>query len=95
MLGRQLALRRCPRATRLVGQRRLQSTSPSAESLLRKSSRRAYVVAKWTGLLGASTVTGVFVVGSAVFLHDWFTYNDKHVERVPVSPLALHPDTGV
>ncbi len=27
-------------------------------------------------------------------MHDAFTYTDRHVERVPVSPLALHPETG-
>lgn len=29
-----------------------------------------------------------------IFLHDAFTYNEKHVEGVPVEPLALHPTTG-
>ena len=34
------------------------------------------------------------MLGSAIFLHDAFTYTDRHVERVPVNPLALHPETG-
>lgn len=29
-----------------------------------------------------------------LFIHDAFTYTSKHAERVPVSPLALHPELG-
>lgn len=36
----------------------------------------------------------MFALGTAIFIHDAFTYTDKHVERVPVSPLALHPERG-
>jgi NADH dehydrogenase len=31
---------------------------------------------------------------AGLFAHDALTYTDKHVDRVPVAPLALHPDTG-
>lgn len=34
------------------------------------------------------------LVGASIFVHDAFTYTDKHVEGVPVSPLALHPENG-
>ena len=34
------------------------------------------------------------MVGGGIFLHDWFTYTERHVERVPVSPLAFHPERG-
>jgi len=33
------------------------------------------------------------VIGG-VFVHDVFTYSDRHIDRVPVSPLALHPELG-
>lgn len=36
----------------------------------------------------------MLVLGGAIFLHDAFTYTDRHVDRVPVNPLALHPETG-
>jgi NADH dehydrogenase len=55
---------------------------------------RSIKVAKYTGYLGLSTVVGVAVLTAGVLLHDAFTYTDKHVERVPVSPLALHPERG-
>src|SRR5258707_1202664 len=50
--------------------------------------------AKICGLFTGSVVLGVFTVVSALFIHDAFTYTSKHVDRVPVSPLALHPETG-
>jgi NADH dehydrogenase len=56
--------------------------------------RRLRSAAKWTGLLFASTVVGVVGLGTAIFVHDAFTYHDRHVDRVPVSPLALHPKRG-
>ena len=27
-------------------------------------------------------------------MHDACTYNDRHAERVPLNPLALHPEKG-
>jgi NADH dehydrogenase len=39
-------------------------------------------------------VFGVLLVGGAVFIHDAFTYSEKHLDRVPVSPLALNPKLG-
>lgn len=41
-----------------------------------------------------SATAGLFALGTAIFVHDAFTYTDKHVERVPVSPIALHPERG-
>ena len=55
---------------------------------------RAKAAAWWTTIGCASCVAGVFAVGGAIFLHDAFTYTDRHVERVPVNPLALHPESG-
>jgi NADH dehydrogenase len=57
-------------------------------------SNRSLKAAKYTGLLCLSTVVGVGVITTGILLHDVFTYTDKHVERVPVSPLALHPERG-
>jgi len=31
---------------------------------------------------------------TCIFVHDAFTYSEKHVDRVPVEPLALHPELG-
>lgn len=50
--------------------------------------------AKYTAFAGFSAVLGLSVVVGGVFIHDVFTYSDKHIDRVPVSPLALHPERG-
>jgi hypothetical protein len=55
---------------------------------------RARLAAKYTGLLCASGVVGIVLVTGALLVHDAFTYSDIHVERVPVSPLALYPERG-
>jgi NADH dehydrogenase len=39
-------------------------------------------------------VFGVLALGAGIFVHDAFTYSDQHIDRVPVSPLALHPERG-
>ncbi|KAG9099623.1 hypothetical protein FRC06_005076 [Ceratobasidium sp. 370] len=49
---------------------------------------------KRTGFLLGSATLGVGLIGAGVFIHDAFTYTDKHVENVPVNPLALNPTTG-
>ena len=56
--------------------------------------RRSLLVAKYTSYLVLSATAGLFALGTTIFIHDAFTYTDKHVERVPVSPLALHPERG-
>ncbi|KAJ7632866.1 hypothetical protein FB45DRAFT_792141 [Roridomyces roridus] len=58
------------------------------------SLRRAITAARYTGYFCLSATAGVLAIGAGFFIHDAFTYNEKHVERVPVSPLALHPETG-
>ena len=60
----------------------------------RSALARAKSVLKWSAFLGASSVAGVLLIGGAIFVHDAFTYTDRHVDRVPVNPLALHPETG-
>ncbi|KAI0031723.1 nucleotide-binding domain-containing protein [Vararia minispora EC-137] len=49
---------------------------------------------KYTIYLGLSSAIGVGLLLGIFFIHDAFTYTDKHIERVPVSPLALHPERG-
>lgn len=71
--------------------RRLLSTQPPPPP---PRFRRLRTAAKWTGILGVSSVIGVAGLGTAILVHDAFTYQDRHVDRVPVSPLALHPERG-
>lgn len=49
---------------------------------------------RWSSYLVASTALGICLIGGGVFIHDAFTYTDKHVSNVPVNPLALCPTTG-
>lgn len=49
---------------------------------------------RWTGYVAASAVLGVTLITGAIFIHDAFTYTEAHVDKVPVSPLALHPEKG-
>lgn len=39
-------------------------------------------------------MSGFALLGAGILIHDALTYSDMHVDRVPVSPLALHPETG-
>uniref|UniRef100_A0A8H8CLV4 EF-hand domain-containing protein n=1 Tax=Psilocybe cubensis TaxID=181762 RepID=A0A8H8CLV4_PSICU len=66
------------------------SPQPGQNSYIQTSK----TIAKVTGLLCLSSVVGIFVVGASILAHDAFTYNEKHVDRVPVNPLALHPERG-
>ena len=65
--------------------------TPSDPSQFSRYGRKA---AKYTAFACFSTVLGLSVVIGGVLVHDVFTYSDKHVDRVPVSPLALHPELG-
>ncbi|KIM22237.1 hypothetical protein M408DRAFT_28872 [Serendipita vermifera MAFF 305830] len=53
-----------------------------------------YTLAKYTAFLVGSTGVGLILIGAGVFVHDAFTYSEKHLDRVPVSPLALSPKLG-
>jgi hypothetical protein len=64
--------------------------SPSSNRILRYGRK----IVKYTAFAGFSTVLGLSVFIGAVFIHDAFTYSDRHIDRVPVSPLALHPERG-
>ena len=56
--------------------------------------QRAKKYAQYGALFGFSSICGLAALGGIIFIHDAFTYTDKHVERVPLSPLALHPEPG-
>ncbi|KAI9458282.1 mitochondrial NADH dehydrogenase [Russula earlei] len=81
--------RSCPHGLRCL------STSPTPTppdpSPFSRYGRKA---AKYTAFTCFSAVLGLSVVVGGVFIHDVFTYSDKHIDRVPVSPLALHPERG-
>ena len=65
--------------------------TPSGPSKFLRYGRKAV---KYTAFTCFSAVLGLSVVIGGVFIHDVFTYSDRHVDRVPVSPLALHPERG-
>ncbi|KAJ7074179.1 pyridine nucleotide-disulfide oxidoreductase-domain-containing protein [Mycena amicta] len=46
----------------------------------------SFTALKYTGYFCLSSVVGVITLGAGLF--------DRHVERVPVNPLALHPEAG-
>ena len=66
----------------------------STTSLSRPFLHRTRLLIRWTGYAAASTVVGVVLITGGIFVHDAFTYTEAHVDKVPVSPLALHPETG-
>lgn len=82
---RPLPYPRCPSFPRL---------STTVQPPPRRPFHRARLVARYTGYLCLSSVFGVAVLGAGILLHDAFTYTEKHVDRVPISPLALHPERG-
>ncbi|CAE6427992.1 unnamed protein product [Rhizoctonia solani] len=70
------------------------SPAPPPPSWTTLLMRRGIAGLKWTGFLIGSSALGIGLLTGALFVHDAFTYNDKHVEKVPVNPLALKPETG-
>jgi NADH:quinone reductase (non-electrogenic) len=90
------ALRRIEAHSRLSPRGvRFLSASPSPTSPgPSQFSRYGRKAAKYTAFTCFSAVLGLSVVIGGVFIHDVFTYSDKHIDRVPVSPLALHPELG-
>ncbi|KAL4246040.1 NADH dehydrogenase family protein [Abortiporus biennis] len=55
---------------------------------------RARTFGKYTAYAVASTVAGCFILTAGIFVHDAFTYTERHIEGVPVKPLALQPERG-
>lgn len=56
--------------------------------------RTTLKTAKYSCYFLLSSAFGVVAIGAGIFLHDAFTYTDRHVDRVPINPLALHPEKG-
>ncbi|KAK2466734.1 hypothetical protein APHAL10511_000992 [Amanita phalloides] len=73
--------------TRLTLRRRLATDSSQGPARLRYTLR-------YTGYFCASALSGFLFLGAGILIHDALTYTDKHIDRVPVSPLALHPEAG-
>ncbi|KAG5722144.1 hypothetical protein E4T56_gene7053 [Termitomyces sp. T112] len=69
-------------------------SSTAAQPPPRRLFHRTRLAVRYTGYLALSSVFGVLVIGAGIFVHDALTYTEKHVDRVPVSPLALHPERG-
>jgi hypothetical protein len=65
--------------------------APAAPHIYFRRTRRVF---RWGAYLAFSSVLGLSAITGGIFLHDAFTYNSAHVDRVPVNPLALHPETG-
>jgi len=61
---------------------------------LSPSLHRIGSMVKWTGKMCAFAAFGVVGLGTVILVHDVFTYQVKHIDRVPISPLALHPERG-
>jgi hypothetical protein len=72
------------------------STSPPEYLPPKRSTfiRRTATFARYSGYLILSSAFGVLAIGAGIFMHDAFTYADKHVDRVPINPLALNPEKG-
>jgi len=60
----------------------------------RRPLQRAKNIARYTTYFTLSSVLGLAAIGAGLLIHDAFTYSEKHIERVPVSPLALKPERG-
>ncbi|KAJ3773955.1 hypothetical protein FB446DRAFT_686955 [Lentinula raphanica] len=69
-------------------------TSPPPSPRRRTFLSRLYTLSKYTLYLSLTSVVGLIVLTSFLFVHDLFTYTSKHVDRVPINPLALHLERG-
>ena len=82
------------------GWRLLLATRRRSALFYRQYSLRSGIVsgsktfAKYAGLFCLSSAIGVVTIGTGILVHDAFTYSERHIDRVPVNPLALHPERG-
>ncbi|KAI0072265.1 nucleotide-binding domain-containing protein [Panus rudis PR-1116 ss-1] len=75
--------------------RRAEPSSSTVDAVKKpKSIPRFRRFLRLTFYLAGSTIVGVFVLTTVIFLHDAFTYKEEHIEGVPVEPLALRPERG-
>jgi hypothetical protein len=56
--------------------------------------RRTATFARYSGYFLLSSAVGILAIGAGIFIHDAFTYTEKHIDRVPTNPLALNPEKG-
>ncbi|KAJ8483076.1 hypothetical protein ONZ51_g4945 [Trametes cubensis] len=70
------------------------ATSTSSSTTATKPGFRWRTFARYTIYLVGSSVVGLGLLTGAIFLHDACTYRERHIEGVPVSPRALHPERG-
>ncbi|KAK0196741.1 hypothetical protein F5146DRAFT_1012772 [Armillaria mellea] len=73
---------------------RIRNASSEASTPRPRALHRARKYAKYTSYFLLSSVFGLVTIGAGIFVHDAFTYTEKHAERVPRSPLALYPERG-
>jgi hypothetical protein len=76
---------------------RLFASTPKVGDIPRQRSRtlrRTVTFFRYSGYFLLSSAFGVLAIGAGIFIHDALTYTDKHVDRVPINPLALHPENG-
>lgn len=75
------AAARPPPIARLCGPSSLLRTRPFSSALTPPPPRPRFVrvrtFVRWSGYLAGSTVVGVAILTSAIFLHDAFTYNTQ------------------
>jgi hypothetical protein len=82
-------------SVRLADSPTASSAASSNASVGSRSGRAlAWKSAKFCGFLVGSMGLGLVTFLGVIFIHDAFTYTTRHIERVPVSPLALHPELG-
>ncbi|SJL00799.1 related to NADH dehydrogenase (ubiquinone), 64 kD subunit, mitochondrial [Armillaria ostoyae] len=72
----------------------IRNASSEASTQRPRALHRARKYAKYTSYFLLSSVFGLVTIGAGIFVHDAFTYTEKHAERVPRSPLALYPERG-
>lgn len=72
------------------------TSNPQTSSIPPKSkfTHRAKQAGKFCGILIGSALVGIVLIGGVVFVHDAFTYNEKHLDGVPTSPLQLEERGG-
>ncbi|KAF7967254.1 hypothetical protein HWV62_35045 [Athelia sp. TMB] len=90
---RSNALRLTPRPTSSLALRFASSLPPPpkpSSSFFTKARKSA----KYCSYFVLSSAVGIVAIGAGILVHDAFTYNDRHAERVPLNPLALHPEKG-
>jgi len=73
------------------------TSTPKVGDVQRQRSRafrRTVTFCRYSGYFLLSSAFGVLAIGAGIFIHDALTYTDKHIDRVPINPLALHPENG-